>query len=360
MLFRSETPQATFSASALVDFTVGGPWANFAPPRVGGRAHVQNLTTWISGVKDRLVLSEADVQLTESALVLSHIAGQFEHSPIVFSGAITSPYTCPVAPCLLEFDLHADSMAVDDAAGLLGASGKGWNLPFLSGSGDQLPGFRARGTFSAGQLVVAQVPLEKFTSHVEVSDRELLVTHISAKLGGGAVEGEWRVNWSGTPARYTATGTLAGVAVDRLAAMPPAPTVELLNAWITGKADAKYSFHFQGKNGPEMFSTAAGKAEFTVANGTSRTLSLESPKLFRFQSLQGALELDKQTLRVLPSKFRAENRIYEVSGTVSLADMQTKLRVTNGGSRWDFTGDLSRPQVSSQHLTAQTTSAHKQ
>jgi hypothetical protein len=251
-------------------------------------------------------------------------------------------------------------MAVDDAAGLLGTTGKGWNLPFLSGSADQLPDFRARGTFSAGQLIVAQVPLEKFTSHVEVSDRELLVTHISAKLGGGAVEGEWRVNWSSSPARYTATGTIAGVSVDRLAAMPPAPNVELLNAWITGKADAKYSFHFQGKNGLEMLSTAAGKAEFTVANGTSRALSLESPKLFRFQSLQGALELDKQTLRVLPSKFRAENRIYEVSGTVSLADMQTKLRVTNGGSRWDFTGDLSKPQVSSQHLTAQTTSAHKQ
>src|SRR5262249_30271068 len=98
----------------------------------------------------------------------------------------------------------------------------------------------------------------------------------------------------------------------------------------------------------------------TVANGTSRTLSLESPKLFRFQSLQGALELDKQTLRVLPSKFRAENRIYEVSGTVNLADNQAKLRVSNGGSRWDFTCDWSKPQISSQPLTAQTTPAHKQ
>ena len=356
-----ETPQANFNASALVDFNVGGPWANFAPPRVGGKAHVQNLTTWISGVKDRLVLSEADVQLTDSALVLSHIAGQFEHSPIIFSGTITSPYTCPAPPCLLEFDLQADSLAVADAAGLLGTTGKGWNLPFLSGSPDELPDFRARGTFSAGQLIVAQVPLEKFTSHIEVSDRELLVTQISAKMGGGTVDGEWRVNWSGSPARYTATGTLAGVAVDRLAALPPAPNVELLNAWLTGKADAKYSFHFEGKSQPEMLASAAGKAEFTVANGTSRTLSLESPKPFRFQSLQGALELEKQTLKVLPSKFRAENRIYEVSGTVSLADKQAKLRVSNGGSRWDFTGDLSKPQISSQHLTAQaTTSAHKQ
>jgi hypothetical protein len=110
-----------------------------------------------------------------------------------------------------------------------------------------------------------------------------------------------------------------------------------------------------------MLASAAGKAEFTVANGTSRTLSLESPKPFRFQSLQGTLELEKQTLRVLASKFRAENRIYEVSGTVSLADKQAKLQVSNGGSRWDFTGDLSKPQISSQHLTAQTTtSVHKQ
>ncbi len=355
-----DPPQANFNASAVVDFNVGGAWANFAPPHVGGKARVQNLTAWIPGVKDRLVLSEADIQLTDAALVLNDISGQFEHSPILFTGKITSPYTCPSPPCLLEFDLHADTLAMGDAASLLGPTGKGWNLPFLSGSPDELPDFRARGTFSAGQLIVARLPLEKFTSHIEVSDRELLVTHISAKLGGGAVDGEWRVNWSGSPSRYTATGSLTGVAVERLAPAPPAPNVELLNAWITGKLDGKYSFHFEGKNEAEMLLSAAGRADFTIANGNSHTLSLEPPKPFRFQSLQGTLELDKQTLRVLPSKFRADNRIYELSGTVTLADKQAKLRVSNGGARWDFTGDLSKPQLSAQHLTAQTTPTHRQ
>src|SRR5215472_7548696 len=161
-----QAPQANFNASAVADFNVGGAWANFAPPKVGGKAHVQNLTAWIPGVKDRLLLSEADAQLTDSALVLSHISGQFEHSPIIFTGSVTSPWSCPTALCMLEFDLHADQLAVADAAGLLGSSGKGWNLPFLSGSPDDLPDFRARGTFSAGQLVVAQLPLEKFTTHI--------------------------------------------------------------------------------------------------------------------------------------------------------------------------------------------------
>jgi hypothetical protein len=354
-----QPPHASFNASAVADLNVAGVWANFAPPRVSGKAQVQNLTTWIPGVKDRLLLSEADAQLTDEALVLSNISGQFEHLPIIFTGTVTSPWSCSSPPCMLDFDLHADALAVADVAGLLGTPGKKWNLPFLSDTPDELPDFRARGTFSAGQLSVAQLPLEKFTTHIEVSDRELLVTHISAKLGGGTVDGEWRINWSSTPARYTAAGKVTGVAMDRLATTPPAPNVDLLSSWITGKADAKYSFNFEGKNEEEMLSSAAGHADFTVANGNSRSLNLESPKPFKFQSLQGKLELDKQTLKVLPSKFRTENRIYELSGTVTLADKQARLRVTNGGSRWDITGDLSNPRISSQHLTAQTTSANR-
>jgi hypothetical protein len=354
-------PQPNFSASALVDFNVAGEWLNFAPPRVGGKAHIQNLTALIPGIKNHLVLSKADLQLTDRALVLNDISGQFEHSPIVFRGRVTSPYGCPKNPCPLEFDLHTDTLAVADTAALMATSSRGWNLPFLSASANELPDFHARGTFSAGQLVVAKLPLERFTSHIEVSDHEMMVTRISAKLGGGSVEGEWRINWSGAAARFNAIGTLAGVAMDRLAATPPTPNIELLNAWIAaGKADAKYSFHFEGKNQTEMLTSAAGRADFTVVNGNSRTLSLEPPKPFRFQSFQGTLEFEKQTLKVVAGKFKTDNRTYDVSGTVTLADKQANVRVSNGGSRWEFTGDLSKPQISSEHLTAQTTPTRAQ
>src|SRR5262249_7140936 len=59
-----QTPAANFNASAIVDLNISGPWANFTPPRVRGTAHIQNLTAWLSGVKDRLLLRQADAQLT--------------------------------------------------------------------------------------------------------------------------------------------------------------------------------------------------------------------------------------------------------------------------------------------------------
>ena len=350
---------ANFSASAVVDLNISGPWANFAPPRVRGTAHLQNLTAWIPGIKDRLLLTHADAELTDAAVVLSNISGQFEHSPIAFTGTITNPWSCQTAsPCLLEFDLHAETLAIADVADLFSANDKGWSLPFLSDSASsgKLPDFRAKGTLSVDQLTAAQLPLEKFTAHVEIGDQFLLVSHISAKLGGGPAQGEWRADWANnSPPRYTASGTLSGVAMDRLGTT--APNIELLTAWVTGKADVKYSIRFEGKTSQEMLSSAAGRAEFTVAAGSSRLLLLEASKPLKFQSLQGALELEKQTLKVLAGKFKAENRIYEVSGTVTLADKQAKLKLSNGGSRWEVTGALDRPQIALQPMAAQTTSA---
>ncbi|HEU4416722.1 MAG TPA: AsmA family protein, partial [Candidatus Angelobacter sp.] len=90
--FRSPVTSAT--ASAQVDLNVSGVWANFAPPKLHGNVHLQNLAAWIPGIKDRLVLSEADAQITDTAVALSHINGQLEHSPIAFTGSISSPLTC--------------------------------------------------------------------------------------------------------------------------------------------------------------------------------------------------------------------------------------------------------------------------
>jgi hypothetical protein len=350
---------ANFTASAVVDLNVSGPWANFAPPRVRGTAHLQNLAAWIPGVKDRLLLTEADAQLNDSALVLSHINGQFEHSPVAFTGTVSRPWTCQASPpCLLEFDLHSDSLALADLAGLLGVNDKGWSLPFLSDSSGKLPDIRGKGTLSVGQLTVAQLPLEKCTTQIEIGEHTLLVSYIAAKLGGGLADGEWRADWTSATPRYSGSGTLAGVALDRLGT-PNQETsnLELLASWVAGKADVKYSFHFEGKNPQEMLSSAAGRADFTVGIGNSRSLLLEASKPLKFQSLQGAVELEKQTLKVLPSKFRAENRIYEVSGTVTLADRQAKLKVSNAGSRWEITGALEQPQIFAQPVTAQRTSA---
>jgi hypothetical protein len=200
--------------------------------------------------------------------------------------------------------------------------------------------------------------LEQFTTHLEVGDHELRASRVTAKLGGGSVEGEWRSEWTGSPTRYTASGKLTGVNLDRLAAPAGTPNLELLAAWVTGKADATYAVRCEGRNEAEMTANATGQLEFTVATGTSRSLQLEAAKPLRFQSLQGSLEFEKQVIKVLPSKFRTDKRIYEVSGTVSLADRRTRLKVSNGGSQWDITGAVDNPQISPQPMTAQTNTVH--
>lgn len=347
--FRSQIANTT--ASAQVDLNASGPWANFAAPKLHGTAHLQNLATWIPGLKDRLVMSEAEAQITDTAVVLSKIAGQFEHSPIVFTGSISSPLGCSGnTPCPMQFDLHLDSLAAPDVADVIGLTEKGWSLPFFSGSENKLPDFRAEGNLSIGEFKIAEVPLEKFVAHVAVGDHSLLVSRAGARLAGGSTQGEWKIDWSGSQPHYSGTGSIEGIALDRVA--PPETVAGQVAEWISGKAQVSYSVHFDGKTAQEMSASAGGRMEFQVSNGTSHMLALEAGRPLKFSGVQGVLEIDRQALKVLPSKFKTENRIYVMNGTISLANKQAKLKVSTSGSQWEISGALDKPQITAQPLTA--------
>lgn len=348
---------ANTTASALVDLNVSGPWANFTAPKLRGTAHLQNVAAWIPGLKDRLVMSEADVQITDTSLVLSKINGQFEHSPIAFTGLISSPLNCTGnTPCPLQFDLHLDSLAVPDVANLMGFTEKGWSLPFLSGSDNKLPDFRAEGSVAVGELNIADVPLEKFAAHVVVGDHLLSVNRVTARVAGGTTQGEWKIDWSGDQPHYTGTGSMESVTLERIG--PPNTVGGQVAQWIAGRAQVSYATHFEGKTKQEMSLSAGGRVEFQVSNGTSKALALEGGRPLRFNGAQGAVEIDREVIKVLPSKFKAENRIYMMSGTISLANKQAKLKVNSSGNQWEITGALEKPEITPQPLTAQAAPAH--
>lgn len=170
------------------------------------------------------------------------------------------------------------------------------------------------------------------------------------------MQGEWKIDWSGSQPRYSGSGSMEGVMLERVS---PQDTVGgQVAQWISGKAQVSYSTHFEGKTPQEMITSAGGRVEFEVSNGTSRALALEAGRPLRFNGAQGALEIDKQTIKILPSKFRAENRIYQLSGTMSLANKQTKLKVNTTGTQWEITGSLEKPDITPQPLTAQAAPAH--
>ncbi len=344
------------TASAIVDLNVSSPWPTFTAPTLRGTAHLQNVAAWIPGIKDRLLLSEADAQVSEVEFVLAKINAKFEHAAVGFTGNVSRPWSCQPkqGPCPLEFDLHSESLNTQDIAALLGAGDKSWNLPFFSDS-SHLPDFRASGSLSVAQFNLAGVPMEKFAAKVEIGDHAMLLSKINARLSSGAVDGEWHADWTASPPHFTIAGTANGVALDKLDTSNPDLT--LLTSWLSGRADMKYAFKFDGASPADMAANAAGKIEYVVNNGLSRAMALDGTKPLHFQSLQGVLELEKHALRVLPGKVKAENRIYEMSGNISLADKQAKLRLTSGGTHWDITGSLDKPQVTGPAPTAQAASA---
>jgi len=341
---------------ATVDLKINGPWANFAPPRLTGTARLQNLTAAIPGIKGRLLIPEADAQITDTAMELNHLNARFEHSPIELTGSVTRPWNCPPEPpCPFQFDLHADKLDIADVAGLLGLNQKSWNLPFISNT-EKLPEFRASGTISLDSLKLADLPLEKFAARLEAGDRSLLIDHMDARIAGGVMTGKWNIDWSTPAPRYSGSGTVTGATPEKLGL--PAPENALLNDWIAGKTSLKYGLQFTGRTAAEMLASATGQTEFQVAAGTSRALTLEPAKPLKFQSLQGSFQMDHGNLKFSAGKIRTANRIYDLDGTVSLSDQQARLSISSGVTQWKITGALDKPSVSGRPVSAQAAATH--
>jgi hypothetical protein len=337
------------TATVNLDVDMHGQWANFSPARLGGTAHLENVVAAIPGIKRHLLLPTADVHFGDTEAVLVTTA-QFDRSPVTLSGSVIDSLNCPPENvCPLQFDLRAESLDAQDIAALVGSGTSGWKLPFLSGP-DKPPDIRAGGTLTVAKFTAGGLALEKLIAHLELGDHTLVADQVNARVANGALQGEWRIDWTTFPVRHSGTGTITGVSLERFPL--PAPASSILVSWINGKTSVKYFLQFAGSNEKEMLATAQGRAEFTLANGISRVLTLEAAKPTRFQSFQGRCEIKNQVLDLLESKFKADNRIYDVSGTISLASRQTKLKVSNHDTQWEITGEVEKPKVASQRLTA--------
>jgi hypothetical protein len=184
------------------------------------------------------------------------------------------------------------------------------------------------------------------------------MNQINAKIADGSTQGEWHIDWSVSPPRYSGSGSFNGVSLEDVSL--PASASALLSSWVTGRTNLKYALEFSGRNGSDMLSSAHGQAEFAIPSGISHALALQVDKPTHFQALEGKCDIHHEVLEFLPSKFKAENRIYEVRGTISVADNQAKLTVNNSSTQWQISGRLDSPDVVAQRLTAQNTSAKAQ
>ncbi len=331
--------------TADLDVTAGETWGKAGSARLAGSVHLASVTAKIPGIQAPLLLSSADVQFTDAEVVISHIAAQFEHSTVSLAGSVSKPVACGNEPsCTFQFDLHAASFTTSDVAELFTANHGKWNLPFLSSNAGQFPDFRAAGTLSLGTLTFAELPIEKFVAHLEFDGHALAINHVAGKVGGGNAQGEWHIDWSSAPIRYRGTGTLADVNSDHLLLPPSAEAV--LTSWISGKATVKYSLSFSGQTAKEMLASIKGEGDLAVSNGVSRALASSITRPIVFQSLAGKLEIDHEMLKVLPSKLKSENRIYDLSGTISLSDQQARLKMSSSASQWEVTGGLDKAVVS--------------
>ena len=165
---------------------------------------------------------------------------------------------------------------------------------------------------------------------------ELKNTH--ADLFGGAVSGNWKIDFSGSEPKYESTGTAVHLQADRLGT--------LLKASLgSGTIEAKYKMEMSGWDAAALMASATAETEFTWRGGVLR-ISPDAKAPLRVQLGEGEAALGKDGWTISDSEWNTPTGIYHLSGKVSRdAALAMEFKQKNGVV-WKVAGTLLKPQPS--------------
>ena len=336
-------PEPAADGLARIELHLSGAWTGFAPPRVDGTAELRAARAELRGLDGPLQITSANLSLSESGVRVQNLSADAAGSH--WSGSLSFPRACvSFATCPLQFDLQADTLAVDQLQNWLnpGPRQRPW-YRFLS-SGSQ-PGSSLLLTLNAsGTLRAKEVVTKRFTAHaiaatVDLQDGRVRLSDLTADLLGGSHRGDWEANFRATPPTYSGAGELQRVSLAQLAEA-------MHDGWITGTASARYRFVSSGNTLNNFLSSATGSLQFDAREATLPHIALASGNApLRVRRFTGNLGLHDGAFELKEGKLETAGVLYLVSGTASL-EQALDIKFSRLGARgFNVTGTLSAPKV---------------
>jgi uncharacterized protein involved in outer membrane biogenesis len=197
---------------------------------------------------------------------------------------------------------------------------------------------KANGRLSADKIVVRSVVASKVSSTVQVQDGKIEFKDLRADLLGGRHAGDWKVDFTSQPPRYTFSGVLDRVTLGQVAA-------SVTTSWITGTATAKYQVDASGLAPDELLASATGTSQVELINGAFPHIMLAENAGLRVQHLIARLALRAGRVEIQDGHLETAGDEYQLSGMASL-DRVLNLKLTRDAAPgFSITGTLAQPRV---------------
>jgi hypothetical protein len=337
------TPGVGLAGAALVDVDVAGSWVGFAQPVPSGKMQVRNATAELQGVAEPLLIDSAAVTLENQLLNVKSFSGNFAKGTQL-GGSASFPVHCVSADnCLLQFDVHADTVSLNRLNELLNPSFRHqpWYRLLAIGkrNEDALMKLHASGHFSTPHLQLGTMTANNINGTLELSSGKLRVHELHAELLGGREDGSWLADFTVSPPRFMGNGVVTKISMAQLSVLTH-------DNWATGLVDAQFSLSMSGMNPTTLRDSAAGDAGFTWSGGSLRHVTLEGHGApMTFSSFIGKAELQNGVLTMKDGKLQSGGASFVVKGTASF-DRSLDVRLErSGGHSYVISGTLDQPHV---------------
>jgi len=350
--------KANVEGMAQMDLQIAGSWAGnfsgtsaaFSLPEVTGKAQLHNLRATVRGINGPIEISSAELLLAQDGVRVEKLNVQAADAR--WTGSMALPRGCGMpGTCLIRFNLNAEELGLSDLDEWLSSppSRRRWYQVLTSAEPTSpfLENLRASGKVSIGRLRFPSIVADRVSAALDLERGTLKISELRADLLGGKHRGDWQMDLSAAPPRYTGSGTLTGISLQEMADAMHDP-------WISGTAEGTYQLTASGIDSSAFWESAEGALQFDLRNGVLSHISLASDEgPLRVARWQGRARLRAGKIEIDKGKLVSPFATYEISGTASLGRMLdleltrgAEMKPDRGGALvYSITGTVAEPRV---------------
>jgi hypothetical protein len=347
-------PKIALAGPAAIDLTVGANWIDFADPGVTGTAQLKGVRAEVPGLSLPLEISSAHLELDRNRFTLRNATASA--GKITLAGSASFPRSCTAdLPCDSTFDLTTDDFNPERWNDVLNPRLKKQPWYRLLGvpgdTNNVIANLHATGHFAARHLTLGTSTGTSLETAFSMADGILRLKDTRAELFGGAVNGEWKIDFTGSEPKYESNGTASRLQAEKLSSLVKANLG-------TGTVALSYKMEMAGWDAAALASSTLAQADFSWSGGTLK-ISPDPKSPLRVLNGTGKATLDKSGWTVFDSKWKTPGGIYQLSGTAS-RDAVLALEFTHeNGAIWKVTGTPLKPQLSASPAPPPTQASRK-
>jgi hypothetical protein len=333
--------QPAVDGTAKINLQIAGGWSGSAAPLVTGVAQLHSVRADLHAAGAPLTVATANVVLEPAEVRIRNIAASAAGAN--WAGSLSFPRPCSkLSTCGVRFDLHADTITVEEVQQWLTATPRKrpWYRlsPAVRPAAAVLRALNVEGQLSANRIEMRALAANRVSARVTLHEGEIQISDLSGDFLGGKHRGSWEIDLRSTPPTFTGTGALERVALEQLAhAMD--------DGWISGTAKATYQITGAGSNVPDFLAAAAGDLRFEMRDGLlPHIVAPAATAPLRVRRFRGRLTLRSGVFELQSGTLDNGVEAYDVRGTAS-PGQKLDIRFARNGSSFQVNGTLSEPHV---------------